>query len=1714
MYRNRFKKKLPLSKTSNVSEAGDSTVSSITSAFSNDKDNNTEAETTTNVTPPAKPKQTTNVTPPAKPKQTRKQQEQFPTEHTFLSPAPSPKLRNIKTPPRRLPMKDANQSSPVLNITRRKPKRVHDPDVPFFNRILASCGLKFVSEGDEPHTLDQEQVYFVRELQEAMERPENGQKFDEFIETFVDLHNNDPRLFKKSLLPTKRTLESGVVISHESLIHLLLEVTIFQGKIFDFIFERLLENVTEDNERKTVEGLNCIGWTKLLIHQLVELSVVENPEQLTEKLLECFQYCQMPKVQKEFLHAFPSIIYMDSQKDVAKCLSKVLKEGGENTPLILDALCDMAASTEVKLFITESVVDMLKQDKRKFLPQLVSFLLANARYEDDKAAIIYELRDHANLTPFGFDDEKLATDKAMLKKAVAQIGCGLNAMQEIGDLWLVTITNAKELKPIDVIVLVCLYSETTKKKLLPIVKSKCSAGVLTEELIDKTFLDHGDALSEYFDNIIEIASYLIKVPDIYVSRLGGQWFKLLFLHLEASFLRQKLMWCLINLLGGNSQRATESVLLTLSILVNNHMDEVLPQAALLMVPESLLDKVEVVSLEHARKIMDIVCQLAYSGHPQAEMLQGDINIMIQKQLRSLDNQVKRKGVIGAIMASKHIATSNKEATNTSDLEATEDGRSSRSSDCSSVAILSEKNVPAKNLLELAMKSTSKSYELNGFFYDELASMLHTTACLSTNFVKWLYNSILDDFEEHYLWDIGELEEKSSTIPKDVKLSCYLAIKGQGDNYTVNIGHHVLVQAMKASGLKVDKGSCPSEVWNSNVLCPMFRLLRIACYLGGDLEGEDIGAIIASHVLMPKNILSVTRGDFVSMSDPLLQVCILNTLFITVNWLRELVNAFCTGPIPELKEKVIQRIRQIVVLEAKILELMPSFPPDYVPPTCQFYTTVVPPKRGLTAKKTKRRKRKGKKKSAATQSTLHPALDEDNNETDLDEDTDLDDDEPLKDSSTEYSLKDLSAYFRELDMATFVLLQHKFVLDPTPFSWTKTSSEMGPAELFFLLDDYCQKLEHALDCKPGLLHSKSAKAMPFGFGMSSDEKINSSIKASTILYDHLDMYDKKLIAKNSVNPVKFVCDIFEKLVQYFEALQTKNDGLRDGPGSESETSKQLQKCMHKIICSLKHTLSWSGFFESDNLELVQAVLKLLATRVAQEEDLASTAGIVSHACKYIANFSDYIMTLPTAVDFIDLLLVINCHDPDQKGELASASKRKIYELSMVFFKQEWPPVAKDSLSAAHLATCLLQTLLKNCNNPVLKCLKILKRIDENKDDLKGKNCSGKIDQLPLITKSSLPHIYKTLSKTIVEAVRDLASAPQTSTQGGDIYDELIYGWRQIVESVFVMKEIAKHHETKPIFTTFIKDLQPIFRHFMDTAMPMMDKCFSKKSDELAKLLKKLQDVTRFTQHLCNHGKRTNFLGLVSQMPNMKFLLEKLVQRVKAMLVVNRCAGNVEVGSLKNKNLQGEDVPSQIGALDSDEEEEREAQRLSRKTQKTQKSQKSPTTQAKRTQKSQASKTQRLIVKTQKPHKTDKTQPSTSTQDERRKNSRKMHKHRDAAEEMSIADEEGEVDIVTTQTKRKDAASKETNNAKKQKKVSSDEESDIEEEREREIADSKKNKKVPQKKKEVPCTDSDEPEEQQDEVRSSSSKRTIMDSESEEESRSSAKRKKIFSDDDSD
>jgi hypothetical protein len=49
---------------------------------------------------------------------------------------------------------------------------------------------------------DQEQIYFIRDLQQQMKIDENKSKVDEFLGKFVEIHNAELRLMKKSMMPT------------------------------------------------------------------------------------------------------------------------------------------------------------------------------------------------------------------------------------------------------------------------------------------------------------------------------------------------------------------------------------------------------------------------------------------------------------------------------------------------------------------------------------------------------------------------------------------------------------------------------------------------------------------------------------------------------------------------------------------------------------------------------------------------------------------------------------------------------------------------------------------------------------------------------------------------------------------------------------------------------------------------------------------------------------------------------------------------------------------------------------------------------------------------------------------------------------------------------------------------------------------------------------------------------------------------------------------------------------------------------------------------------------------------------------------------------------------------------------------------------------------------------------------------------------------------
>ena len=106
------------------------------------------------------------------------------------------------------------------------------------------------------------------------------------------------------------------------------------------------------------------------------------------------------------------------------------------------------------------------------------------------------------------------------------------------------------------------------------------------------------------------------------------------------------------------------------------------------------------------------------------------------------------------------------------------------------------------------------------------------------------------------------------------------------------------------------------------------------------------------------------------------------------------------------------------------------------------------------------------------------------------------------------------------------------------------------------------------------------------------------------------------------------------------------------------------------------------------------------------------------------------------------------------------------------------------------------------------------------------------------------------------------------------------------------------------------------------MPVIERFFRRKRSICVDLIKNLQQATRFLQTICSHSKITQDVSLANNVPLLKKSLEVLIFRVKAMLAANNCLDGFVLGNLKNRDIHGEEILSQVTNEDEEEGEEEE------------------------------------------------------------------------------------------------------------------------------------------------------------------------------------------------
>lgn len=606
----------------------------------------------------------------------------------------------------------------------------------YFEEVVTEAGYIF-QQGDNQHFLSQDQAVFSRDVDLSLKKnPLYPKNIEDFIAGFEKYCSENSNL-KKILTHTKTSpdCEDARGPVQESLVRRLLSVECLQPRISEILLEKVAEFAfTGDDDPDTVEE---VPWVRIILRQMRLLDHIVDGNTLNEHLFAVLDAAPLP-VQQEIIFCLPDIIGDEQHHEAALQLSKLLRTNFQLTAAIMEALDNLSLENTLRAEVCKLMLQTLNKAPPEFLPAIVGFLISSDEPFENLVEVVSDLRKKLDLNLVdGLD----GSNQVLMLSALHS---GALSSQRLADIWMKAISSAhspSELYPLDIVVLLLLHSSIPglRKQVQNVLRSHIKAGIVTEALIEKTFTIFLAAIKEYLKSALEIATTLFKSPDPPVSYLGSVWFKLMLIHLE-HYQSQSIILELLLLIGTCSINIARSALQVLASVESNRLQQ---HTLVLM---GLLDNLQDMDLVQVGHVMDLLCSLVYGGHVDS-LHEDEIHMLIRKHLSSSSDMLKQKGVVGAVMALKHMATS--------ESDSQENIQSSSSTDDSH---LSERANHAKGLLELVLESVQNSVACVGLLYDQLAAVVCSCNTLDISFLKWIAEEIADRFQDYFVTELKEVSK--------------------------------------------------------------------------------------------------------------------------------------------------------------------------------------------------------------------------------------------------------------------------------------------------------------------------------------------------------------------------------------------------------------------------------------------------------------------------------------------------------------------------------------------------------------------------------------------------------------------------------------------------------------------------------------------------------------------------------------------------------------------------------------------------------------------------------------------------------------------------------------------------------------------------------------------------------------------------------------------
>ena len=342
---------------------------------------------------------------------------------------------------------------------------------------------------------------------------------------------------------------------------------------------------------------------------------------------------------------------------------------------------------------------------------------------------------------------------------------------------------------------------------------------------------------------------------------------------------------------------------------------------------------EAFSDEQIRTLYTIFANLSLSEMRSTGTMPMDdqVHILLRKQLGHPDVVYKRMGILGAtaMIACFGLVDASAPAV-----------EGAAAGEGEGLRVSGELFKYVEDMLSMVFKNCKGKPGCLAFAYDELSlSFESTTIKLDDRILSNIFDRISEEFEGGYLLDLGDdavlvpaplpdlalksgawmnLDQRNAVIVLNVLPLAASAITHEREQLTTLCSlFRLLVTATRR---------CTGSVEDIDALlgCPLYMFDTSS---GGPCDGSASRSQQAASIHQDSiHILDSTFRAFFANLPKREKELATRCVFLTTNWVRELLNGFCTETSDEMKVKTRQRLRDLVSLESLLdicLEIHPA-----------------------------------------------------------------------------------------------------------------------------------------------------------------------------------------------------------------------------------------------------------------------------------------------------------------------------------------------------------------------------------------------------------------------------------------------------------------------------------------------------------------------------------------------------------------------------------------------------------------------------------------------------------------------------------------------------------------------------------------------------------------------------------------------------------------------